>query len=114
MNILRQNLAKLLDQSARKAISSMDPGSECANILENLDIDDILKNDIELICENVSFSETAKIISLSASINVASEDKQQIIKEEMKEFAEKLVAKIEQKNGKLKIPDHCRHLLLNL
>ena len=114
MNPLRQKMALFLTDAARKGLKSLDPKSQCAKILRKSDFENILREDVNRICEATSFIEITKTISLTAQLQRASEEKRKAIKDELKKIAEDVVKRIEKKSGKLKMPKPCRHLLLNL
>lgn len=114
MNPLREKLSELLTDSTRRGIKTLDPNSSCAKLLENLDIDDIVKEDIRTICETVSYTDIVKIIFLSSRLKMMPVEKRKPIKGKLKEIAVRAVEKTEKKHGKLRIPDPCRHLLLSL
>jgi len=107
-------MALFLTDLARKGIKALDSDSPCAKKLEKNDIENILKDDITRICEAASFTEITGILSLASRLQIASEEKKETIKKELKKIAEEIVVRVEGKSGKLKTPESCRHLLLNL
>ncbi|MBF0254104.1 MAG: hypothetical protein HQL11_03135 [Candidatus Omnitrophica bacterium] len=114
MNPIKKKAAAIIKEEAKKGMVYLEPGSACAKALKGLDIDAILEDDVSRICDELSMGETMRFISLVAQFKMASGDKQKVIKKELRQTAERVVDRVEKKTGKLKIPDPCRHFVLNL
>ena len=114
MNPFRKKMALLLTDAASKGIKSLSPESACGRALKKIDVKNTLKEDIERICEAVSLAEATRILSLAALLKMENAEKKEQIKGEIKRIAEAVVARVEQNSGKLRMPESCRHLLLNL
>ena len=114
MNPLRKKMASLLTDAASKGIKRLNPGSVCAKALKKINVKNTIKEDISRICEAISFTETTRILSLVTLLKMEDGEKKEEIKSEIKKIAEAVVARVERESGKLKIPEPCRHLLLNL
>lgn len=114
MNPLRKKLAVVLTNAARRGITSLHPDSSCAKSLKGADIGNALNEDIKKICKVISFHDALKILSLASSLRVVPKKKRRILKAELKEIAKGVFEKTENKSGKLRIPDPCRYLMLDL
>lgn len=114
MNPLRQKMASFLIDAARKQIKGLNVESVYAKTLERIDVENMLREDINRVCEAASFIEITRIISLVSQLQAASDENKATIKGDIKKIAEGLVARIERDSGELKISQSCRHLLLNL
>jgi hypothetical protein len=114
MNPLKHKIAAVLMEAAQQGFEILDKNSPCAKALEEIDLDKALKEDINRICENVSFVETTKLISLYTRIYIEHGKKRETIKRDLKKIAEDAVKRIENESGRLNIPKQCRSLLLNL
>ena len=110
---LKQQLASFLNDAALSGISKFDKDSPLSKELKGLDIDVILKEDIWLICNEVTFPETLKVMSLVGAIKLGSGDPE-LMKEDLKKIAKASEERIEKKGGCLKTPPSCRDLLFNL
>ncbi|MBF0569197.1 MAG: hypothetical protein HQL18_00250 [Candidatus Omnitrophica bacterium] len=106
-------MASFLNDTAREGIRKLDKNSPLTRELSALDVDAILKEDIHQICEEVTFPEMVKIMSLGAKYKLGSGDGKRI-KEDLKTMAKAIEERIERKKGKLKTPVSCRDLLFNL
>jgi len=114
MNPLRQKMATFLTEVSHKGIRALDSESACAKALKKIDAKNTLKEDINRICEAVSFTEATRILSLATLLKMENGEKKEVIKSEIKKIAEAVVARVERESGKLKTPEPCRRLLLNL
>ncbi|MBF0521944.1 MAG: hypothetical protein HQL24_02690 [Candidatus Omnitrophica bacterium] len=112
MNPLRAQLATVLISSAYKGIEHLDKNSPLVRELKGLDVDKILKEDIQKICNEVSFSEMTRILALIAKLKLGREEES--LKAEMKKIAKNLITRIERGSGKLQTPASCREMLFNL
>ena len=101
MNPLRQNLASLLRDSAQRGIDELDPESPCAKAFKKMNVDAVLDEDIGRICENVTYSELTRVISLAAGIKIAPRHIRRLMRAEMKKIAEGVAKRTEEKSGKL-------------
>lgn len=111
---LRQKIASFLTDSARKGIEMLDSECACAKTLEKIDVENSLREDINRICQAASFTEITRVLTLVTRLRMASREKKEAIKSEFKKIAEEVVARVEKESGKLKMPQTCRHLLLEL
>ncbi|MBF0330863.1 MAG: hypothetical protein HQL17_02920 [Candidatus Omnitrophica bacterium] len=111
--MMKRKMAAFLNDAARSGISKLDKKSPLAQELKGLDLDVVLKDDIDQICQAVTFPETLKIMSLGAAIKMGSGDIDRH-KEDIKKVAKAIEDRIEKKQGVLKTPASCRELLFNL
>ncbi len=114
MNTLRRKLAQILTDAVKKGIDALDPFSPYAEELKKTGTYNIIREDIDKICETISAVEVAKILSFSARLRAVPEKKRGPIKDELKKIAQDVVARTEVKLGKLKTPERYRRLLLKL
>lgn len=114
MNIMRKKLADLLRNAAYTGIKKINPECECAKALNAVNVEAVLKEDIDRICNEISIAEIMRFLGLAARLKNAPAEEKAQIKNEIKKVSEDAVARIEKKSGRLKIPDECRFLLLNL
>ncbi|MEE8359459.1 MAG: hypothetical protein V3S04_00870 [Candidatus Omnitrophota bacterium] len=104
-------MASFLIDAAKRGIDSLDPGSPHIEELKKIDADNIIREDINKICETVSIAEIAKIFSLSARLQTVSKEKRGVIKDELKRIAQDAAVRAESKFGRLKTPERYRRLL---
>jgi hypothetical protein len=111
--MFKHQIAAFLNKAARDGISKLDKDSPLARELGRLDLDTVLKEDIDQICQAVTFAEALKIMSLGAAAKMGSGDTERI-KADIKKMAKVIEERIEKKDGRLRIPPSCRDLLFNL
>jgi hypothetical protein len=114
MNPLRRRMSAFLVRVVRDGIKKMDPESPCAKELRKIDGEDIVRTEIDRICRAASVTEMTKVIALAEWLKGTSGQEREDIRNDIKEIAEELVARIERESGELRIPRPCRRLLLNL
>ena len=112
MNPIKKKLADFLFEMSRKAVDAMDPKSPYARSLKNLDGDELLKKDIQRICDEVRILEAAKILSLSTKLMLSNTGDSDRYKKEIKSIASEIVKRVENKTGDL--TPESRYLLMNL
>ncbi|MBF0571454.1 MAG: hypothetical protein HQL12_06230 [Candidatus Omnitrophica bacterium] len=113
MSYIKEQMASFLTNAAREGISRLDKGSSIAKELNGIDIESVMKEDINRICDAMTFSETVRIMSLGTQIKLGSGKTNQI-KEDLKNMAKAIEVRVESRYGKLRIPPSCRDLLFNL
>ena len=115
MDPVRRKLSSFLTEAARKGIKTLEPQSPCAKELNGIeDVDTIIAEEIEKICNAATLAEITKILFLTRRMKKASGQKREIIKNDLRKIAEALVVRVEKESGQLKLPETCRHLILNL
>lgn len=112
-NLLRSQIASLITRSAQAGLKELDKNTPLAHTLKGKNIDTLLKNSVQQLCDEMSYSEMARIISLVASLKSGLRDKERA-KKEVKSIAGDIVKRIEKKSGGLLIPLDLRDLLFNL
>ncbi|MFH1503797.1 MAG: hypothetical protein ABIH08_00170 [Candidatus Omnitrophota bacterium] len=114
MNPIKNKLADFLFEKAKSGMDQINSQSPCAKALENLDRESVLRKDIQRICDEVNMIEAGTILSLSARIKAAKQEDKAKHKKEIKAIAAIVVKRVEEKSGKLNLPEECRDLLMNL
>lgn len=113
MNLLRSQIAALITKSAQAGLKKLDKNSALACKLKGMDIDTLLKDSVNKLCDEMYSVEMVKFMSLVAQLKSGFGD-QERIKEDTKKIAKDIVKRIEQKTGNLNIPSDIRDLILNL
>ncbi len=113
IDILRRKLADALNDAAHKGLARIDKDSVLAAELRKFDVEAILKADIEKICNNVSFLEMTRILSLIIQLN-SEEKRHGVMKANLKRMIQQLIDRVEKDAGKLQTPMSCRELFFNL
>ncbi len=114
LNPLKTKMASFLTEEALKRTKDLDSKSPCKKALTRIDVDNVLREDINRICEAVSLNEITRILSLARRLQDTSGEKKEEIKHDLKKIVEAVVARAEKESGRLRIPEPCRQLLLNL
>ncbi len=115
MDPLRNKMAEFIKKQARQAILKLDPKSVPGKALQKVDVEAILTNDIERICQEASFFEISRALALGSKLALTKNpDKKEAVTRELKKIAQAAASRVEGKSGKLLIPDCCRELLLEL
>jgi len=115
MDPIKQKLSSLLTEAAREDIKALDPQSPCAKQLSQIEnIDAVIAEEIENICNAATLTEITKILFLTRRIKKASGQRREAMKSQLKKIAEQVVTKVESQSGPLSLPETCRHLLLSL
>lgn len=115
MNLIRRKVFSLLTEAAYKEIEALGPQSPYAKELNEIeDINTIIAEEIEKICNTATLAEITKVFSLVRRLKKAPVHKREIIKSELNSIAENLMKKVETKSDLLKLPQCCRHILLGI
>ncbi|MBF0594494.1 MAG: hypothetical protein HQL22_05965 [Candidatus Omnitrophica bacterium] len=112
MTGLKHQLASFLTDAARSGFQKLDKKSPLARELKGLDVETLLREDIRLICDALTFPEMMRAMSLVAKIKLDPKDAE-VFKEEIKTMARAIVERVEKK-AKINTPVSCRELLFNL
>ena len=107
-------MSAFLLQVVRDEIENMDLESPCAKELRKAGGEDIVRTEIDRICGTASGTEMTKLLILVMRLKETSEQEREDIRNDIREIAEALVARVEEESGELRIPRPCRRLLLNL
>jgi len=99
--------------AVHKAIKTLDPQSPCAIQLSDIEnLDEIIVEEIEIICKAAVFNEIERILFLVARLKKTSGPKKESIISDIKKMAEVLVTRIKAESGPLKLPQSCRFIFL--
>jgi hypothetical protein len=115
MDPIRQKLSSFLNEAARKGIKALEPQLPCTKELNGIeDVDAIIAEEIEKICNAATLAEITKILFLTQRMKKKSGQKRKAIKSQLKKIAEEVVTRAESQAGPLSLPQTYRHLLLQL
>ena len=115
MEPIRKKLISLLINDANEEIKALDPQSQCAKELSQIeDVDAIIAEEIEKVCNAATLAEITKTLFLSRRMKKTSGQEREAIKSQLKKIAEEVVTRAESQVGPLTLPQTCRHLLLEL
>ncbi len=112
MNPIRWKMFSFLTETAYKEMAALDAQSMCAEGLSKIEVDDIIAEEIEKICNAATLAEIMRLFTLVARLKKTSGRGKEAIKRELDKIAEQLVARVETKSGRLRFSKVCRHLLL--
>lgn len=114
MNPIKRKVSSFLTEVARKEMEALDPESPCAKELSKIEVDDIIAEDIEKMCNAATLTETTRVLLLVTRLKKASGQKKEAIKSDLNTIAERLMTRVETKSGRLRLPKACHNLLLEL
>ena len=115
MNFMQKQLSAKMIDAVRGEIRKLDKDSPFLKALKTIDIDKVLTEDIDRLCEDISMGEMMKILPLIVKVKAASaEGERALVHGQIREIALKIVERVECKGGRLSIPASCRDLLLEL
>jgi len=114
INPIRRKMISFLTEAACKEIKALDPQSPSAKELSKIEVDDIIVEEIEKICNAATLAETTRALLLVTRLKKASGQEKEAIKSDLNTITEQLVTRVETKSGRLRLHKTCRHLLLNL
>ena len=109
MNPVRRMLSSLLIEAAHKNIDGLDAQSACAKELREIeDVDAVITETAEKICQAATSIEISKIIFLAAQLTGTTGQKRETTKNDLKKIADVLIERVEAESGPLKLPQSCR------
>jgi len=115
MNSVRRKLSSFLAEAACKGVKALAPQSACAKELSEIkDVDAVITETVEKICQAATSAEISKILLLAARLKMTSGQKREVVKDDIKKTAEVLVTRIETESGQLKLPQSCRDILFGI
>ena len=115
MNPIRQKMASLLTEAVRSQIEALSSESPLAKQLNEIeDIDAIITEEIEKICNTATLAEIIKISLLINRLGKVTENKQELIKNQLNSIAKNLIKRVENKTGQLMLSDVCLELFSQL
>ena len=115
MDPIRRKLCSLLTETANEEIKALDPQSQCAKELAEIeDVDTIIDEEIGKMCKVLTLGEITRILLLVTRLKTTSGQKNEVIKNDIKKVAKKVTARTEAKSGPSKLPQSCRHIFLGI
>ena len=115
MDPIRRKLSSFLTEAAHKGAKALEPQSPCARELSEIkDVDAIIAEEIEKICNAATLTEITKNLFLMRRMEKTSGRKQETIRKNFQEMAEVLVTRAEAESGPSKLPQSCRQVLLGV
>ena len=115
MEPIRKKLISLLINDANEEIKALDPQSQCAKELSQIeDVDAIIAEEIEKICNAATLTEIIKFFFLIQRMKKTSGQKKESIKSDIKKISEVLVTRVEAESGPSKLPQSCCHIFLDI
>ena len=112
MNPIKKKLARMLLSMGKSGMKQIDPKSSCAKKIKNDNSLELLKEDINRICEELSLGEAMKIIKISSTMQFSSDSARDNTKDDIKKISLKVVKRVESSGKKLNFP--VRHNPLRL
>ena len=93
----------------------MDSQSSCAKQLSEIEnLDEIIVEEIEIICKVAVLTDNSKVFFLTARLKRTSGQEKESIKSDIKKMAEVPVIRVEAESGPLELPQSCRFILLSI
>ncbi len=114
MNPLKRKMISFLNKAACEQIVALRPETEHAKELNNTEVDDTVKEEIQRIWQVATLAEMTKIALSVSRLKKAPESQRKKIKSDLKKMAEKLVSRVEAESGPLKLPENVRNLFSGL
>lgn len=115
MNPIRRRMVSLLTEAALARVEALDPASVRGQELSKIcDADRVIKEDIQKICDVITLAELTKIFHLTRRMKKTSGKKKETIKRSLQKIAEVLITRAEAESGPLKLPQACRHILMDI
>jgi len=113
MNPIRRKMSSFLTKVARKGLETLNTQSfPCAKGLSKVEVDDIVANEIEKICNAATLAEITKTLLLVRQLKKTSGQKKEAIKNDLNRIVEELLTRVETESGQLRLPKACHHLFL--
>lgn len=115
MSPIRRKMSSFLTKVARKGLENLDTKSfPCAKGLSKVEVDDIVANEIEKICNAATLAEITKTLLLVRQLKKTSGQKKEAIKSDLNRIVEELLIREETESSQLRLPKACHHLFLGL
>jgi len=115
MESIREKLKSLLINAVRKGIKTLDPQSQYAKELAEIeDVDTIIAEEIEKICNVFTRGEITRILLLATRLKMTSGQKREVIINDIKKVARSVLVRTEAESGPLKIPQSCRRIIFDI
>ena len=113
MNPIRRKMASLLTEAVRKEIESLSPESPYAKKLKKIE-DAVVAEEIEKVCKAATLGEIARISLLINRLKKVNENEKEKITDSLNSIAGKLIKRVEDKTGPLKLSKICLELFSEL
>jgi hypothetical protein len=108
-------MASLLTEAVRAQIKSLDQQSLLANKIDEIeDIEALIADEALRMCEAASLSEITKIFLLVNKVEKVNEHEKEKIADQLNSIAEKLIKRVEDKTGPLKLSGVCLEMFSQL
>ena len=114
MNLVRRKMSSFMAEAAHRGIEALDSRSPCAVELMKMDVDTMIRREVDRVCDGATFSEVMRILALGVQLEVTSGDTQEAVRGDLREIMLGIVERVERESGELQVPENCRELLLNL
>ena len=114
MNHIKQKMITFLTKTTFEQIKALKSETTYPKELNNIEVHDAIKEEIQRICQAATFAEMTKFALSVSRLKKASWPKKEKIKNELKRISEKLVSKVEAESGPLKLPENVRNLFSGL
>ena len=107
-------MASFLTEKAHQGLGKLDKNSPMARELSGLDIENVLKEDVRVICESLSLGEITTLMSLGTQLKLAGGKDREAVKDKIKKIGRDVIGRIEKQSVNLQTPSSCLDLLFDL
>ena len=116
MNPIRRKMVSVLSETAHDLIKSLGPQSPLANEVNEIeDIDAVIADEALRMCETATLSEIARISLLTSRLKRVNEDEEkEKITDQLNGIAGKIIKRVEDKTGPLKLSKVCPEMFSEL
>ena len=115
MNPVRQKMASFLTEAVHQEIVALSPESPYIKQLNEIgDVEKIASDEMAKICNEATLGEIIKVSFLLNKLKKVTENEQEIIKNQLNNTAKKLIKRVENKTGLLKLSDICLQMFSQL
>ena len=109
MNPIRRKMASLLTEAVREEIEALSPESPYAKELNEIE-DAVVAEEIEKVCKAATLGEITRISLLISRLKRVNENEKEKITDQLNSIAGKLIKRVEDKTGPLKLSKVCLEL----
>ncbi|MHC4411777.1 MAG: hypothetical protein ACYSYU_01290 [Planctomycetota bacterium] len=115
MNPIRKKMVSVLSEAVRAQIKSLPQQSLLANKIDEIeDIEALIADEALRMCEAASMGEITKIFLLVNKFEKVNEHEKEKITAQLNSIAEKLIKRVEDKTGPLKLSGVCLEMFSQL
>ena len=115
MNLIRQKMFSLLTETVHNELKTLGPESPLVKELGKIeDIEQIIDEEIEKICNVATMSEITKTVFLVRRLKKDSETEKGLVISELNRIAEGLAKRVETESGPLRLAEVCRNVFSEL